>query len=135
MKDKILNVITKNKIIRSIFEITKEIISECMWFAAQNANYIMNALKISVPFFAMFATIRIDDFNLALLAVITYSTMIFYADAVMKKMDIYSDDIPVPSHRFTHDDGHNISCKQEEANEIVLYLCDLENYLQRKGKL
>lgn len=43
---------------------------------------------------------------------------------------------PIPLQRFTdRDENGFISIKEEEAQEAMLYLCDVEDYLKSKGWL
>ena len=44
--------------------------------------------------------------------------------------------LPVPRKRFTevYDDGE-VTVKQEDVQEMILYMADLEDYLQRTGRL
>lgn len=45
------------------------------------------------------------------------------------------DSIPVPKKRFTEtmEDGYSIN--QDEVNEVILYVGEVEDYLERKGLL
>lgn len=44
--------------------------------------------------------------------------------------------IPIPHKRFTQiDDNDEVSVKQDELQELILYIADLEDWLERKGLL
>jgi len=44
--------------------------------------------------------------------------------------------VPVPARRFTEViDDNDIVINQDDIQEIILYLNEVENYLERKGKL
>lgn len=44
--------------------------------------------------------------------------------------------IPLPKKRFTEvDDNEEVSIENDRVQELILYLADLEDYLERKGLL
>lgn len=43
--------------------------------------------------------------------------------------------IPIPTKRFTEIDDDEVTIDQNRLQEIILYLADLENWLERKGLL
>ena len=46
------------------------------------------------------------------------------------------DEFPVPYERFTNDDGDGeVTVPHSKVNEMILYLADVENFLERKGLL
>lgn len=42
-------------------------------------------------------------------------------------------EVPVYTRRFTSENDGEVTVKQEEVQEIILYLADVENYIERKG--
>lgn len=57
----------------------------------------------------------------------------YYIKAYANKIG-KGNDIPVPKNRFTNEseDGQ-VDVEYERVQELILYLNDLENYLERKG--
>ena len=48
----------------------------------------------------------------------------------------YGDDVPVPYERFTNDRGDGeVTVPNERVSEMILYMADVENYLERTGRL
>lgn len=82
--------------------------------------YIYLVYKIGVNVWILFLPILLS---------ICFSIILGYLDLHNKGRDI-----PKPTHRFTTDMGDGeITIKQEELPEIILYLYDVENWLDRNS--
>lgn len=46
-----------------------------------------------------------------------------------------SDNIPVPRKRYTVEKEGSVQVREDEVEEVILYMCDVEDYLERKGLL
>ena len=48
----------------------------------------------------------------------------------------HANSIPIPRKRFTQEEGYGeYSVEQARINEMILYVAEVENYLERKGLL
>ena len=61
-------------------------------------------------------------------------------NAYFKRLDIninrkYDNGFPLPSRKFTYDDGGTIDINTEDIPDALQYLNELEEYLYRKGKI
>lgn len=61
--------------------------------------------------------------------------ILFYIKRIMVNIGS-GDEVPVPRKRFTqmNTDGE-VTVRVDRTQELILYVCDVENYLERKGKL
>lgn len=66
---------------------------------------------------------------------IMFCAIIYYIRSYANKI-CKGNTIPVPEKRFTEvDDDGEVSIKNSRIQELILYLADLEDWLERKGLL
>ena len=70
-----------------------------------------------------------------LLPIITY-IIIYIIKGILKKTGNSKSTMPIPKHRFTVlIDDDEVVIKKGMLNELILYVYDLEEWLERKGKI
>ena len=70
-----------------------------------------------------------------LLPIITY-IIVYIIKGILKKTGNSKSTMPIPKHRFTVlIDDDEVVIKKGMLNELILYVYDLEEWLERKGKI
>lgn len=120
--------------------VTRDAFYDTKHFFVINARYAMKLLSLLSLLFAFFAGYSVVRdrpetivLNLAIALVIAF--MLSFAKSLVVKAG-YDDDTPVPSKRFTEvDDEGMVMVPNDRLQELLLYVSDVEDYLERKGKL
>lgn len=129
------------KTLKIIAEITYEALCSIVYFVKNNLMAFANILNIIVPYamyfigqYVMTGKIKLI-FGIELLIPLICGILIFYIKSTANKIG-KGTTIPVPSKRFTkvEDDGE-VSIENRRIQELILYVADLEDYLERKGML
>lgn len=129
------------KTLKIIAEITYEALCSIVYFVKNNLMAFANILNIIVPYamyfigqYVMTGKIKLI-FGIELLIPLICGILIFYIKSTANKIG-KGTTIPVPSKRFTkvEDDGE-VSIENRRIQELILYVADLEDYLERKGIL
>lgn len=69
------------------------------------------------------------------LLVLALQVVAIYAKKVMSKMGC-GDEVPVPAKRFTSVDPYGeVSVSVDRTQELILYVADVEDYLERTGRM
>lgn len=79
---------------------------------------------------------QLNPNDIWIIAFILLFQFIIYINKRIIKKQGKGNEVPVPRKRFTtiSEDGE-VSVETERTQELILYLGDLEDYLERKGKL
>lgn len=129
------------KTLKIIAEITYEALCSIAYFVKNNLMAFANILNIIVPYamyfigqYVMTGKIKLI-FGIELLIPLICGILIFYIKSTANKIG-KGTTIPIPSKRFTkvEDDGE-VSIENRRIQELILYVADLEDYLERKGML
>lgn len=129
------------KILRIIVEITHETIVSVGYFIKSNLRNFATILGVILPYVMYFIGQQsvIDRGKITvggeILVPIIFMTIIFYLKSTANKLG-KGTTIPVPEKRFTkvEDDGE-VTVENRRIQELILYLADLEDWLERKGLL
>lgn len=129
------------KIIRIIGEITFEAFYCFARFIESNLRNFAAILNVILPYVMYFIGqyVAIDRKCIAvggeLFVPILFTIFIYYLKSTANKLG-KGITIPVPEERFTQveDDGE-VSIENKRVQELILYLADLEDWLERKGLL
>lgn len=130
---------------RKFFRITIEIISDAIYgFLYFIENQLLNfsrLLYFMLPYLMLFIGEYVYRFRevyaigsevfIPIFIMITAYFIRTYANKIGK-----GTEVPTPEKRFTEisDDGE-VSVDRERLNELLLYVADVEDYLERKGLL
>lgn len=121
---------------RLIAEIAKDIGSEISYFVKSNLRNTANVLNFILPFF-MYAVGYVSDkfINWCLIFPLGVFILVYSLRSAANKLGT-GNMVPVPNKRFTEvsDDGE-VSVDQNRIQELILYVADLEDWMERKNIL
>lgn len=124
-------------------EIVEEAFCNVSYFVKNNLTSFANVLNFVLPYGMYFigqyvAGGKIElaiDKNFGLLIPLAVSILIYYLRSMANKFN-RGLNIPVPKKRFTQvDDDGEVSIENSRIQELILYLGDLEDWMERKGML
>ena len=129
------------KILRIILEITVEALCNVGYFVKSNLRNFAIILNTVLPYIMYFigqkAAINRNGIGIGteIFIPIVFVVFIFYLKSTANKLRKGST-IPLPDKRFTkvEDDGE-VTIENKRIQELILYLADLEDWLERKGML
>lgn len=129
------------KILKILVEITFEAFCSVGYFIKSNLRNFATILNIALPYVMYFIGqyVAIDRNEVAvggeLFIPIVFVVFIFYCKSTANKLG-KGTSIPLPEKRFTkvEDDGE-VTIENKRIQELILYLADLEDWLERKGLL
>lgn len=103
-------------------------------FVRSNLNNFANLLILIVPFLSLAAGMWPDfKFNASIVFPIAGVILICLLKALSSILG-RGYDIPVPLHRFTHiEPSGEVWMPQSRIQEMLLYVADLEDWLERNG--
>lgn len=129
------------KVLRIIVEITVDAICSVGYFIKSNLRNFATILNIALPYVMYFIGqyVATDRNDIAvggeIFIPILFIILIFYLKSTANKLG-KGITIPLPDKRFTkvEDDGE-VTIEHKRIQELILYLADLEDWLERKGLL
>lgn len=129
------------KIIRILIEITLDIFSAIAYWFTNNLRNFARLFTLLLPYL-MFFIGQAVCFERGKFAVggeifipIFAQILIYYIRSTANKLG-KGITIPVPEKRFTEvDEDGEVSIRNDRVQEVILYLADLEDWLERKGML
>lgn len=115
----------------------KEFISSLIYYVTDNTFAITCLIQALLPMVAMLVGFKLTNENIV--AGVAILVVVQFVVSYIKKFMVHAgkgDEVPVPRKRFTIVDKYGeVSVQVDRSQELILYVCDLENYLERKGKL
>ena len=128
-------------VLELIVEITNETIANIGYFLKSNLRNSVEIAEAALPFITYFLgqAVAIDRGYIAIggeiVIPIAFLVLGFYAKSIANKLG-KGMTIPLPDKRFTNvDDDGEVSIENKRIQELILYLADLEDWLERKGLL
>ena len=129
------------KALKIIAELTCEALCSIVYFVKNNLMAFANILNIIVPYamyfigqYALTGKIKLI-FGVELFIPLICGILIFYMKSTANKIG-KGTIVPVPNKRFTQiDDYGEVSVENRRIQELILYMADLEDYLERRGML
>lgn len=127
-----------------LFNLVKEVIRDMLYdikhFFVINARYALKFLSLFSLLFAFFAGYNIvRDQPVTIILNLSVALLIALLLSFVKSLVVkagYDDDTPVPPIRFTEvDEDGMVMVPNDRLQELLLYVSDVEDYLERKGKL
>jgi len=120
----------------SIFlEVTYDAFRNIGNFITNNMLNFANILNLLLPFAMYFVGKQEMSIDIWILFPIIPMILVYYAKNIANKIG-KGITVPIPEKRFTEigDEGE-VSVENERLQEMLLYMADLEDWLQRKGLL
>lgn len=122
-------------------EITHDALCCCTYFIKNNLLTFANILNLIIPyvmyFVGQYAAINRNDITVGweLFIPLVFVVIIYYLKSTANKIGKGST-IPVHEQRFTRvDDDGEVSVEYDRIQELILYVADLEDWMERKGML
>lgn len=123
-----------NKVSFAISLTLQEMLKGLKYAITEELDKIATIIQIVIPVVILKAT---DNIFVMLALSILFTIFARYVKEVGYKLNNVTDrGFPIPVHRFTKRDEQGfIDIQDEDVEEALLYLCDVEDYLKRKGML
>lgn len=129
------------KFFKVLNEATVDALVSVVMFFVNNLVNFANILNTILPylmyFIGMYVMYKRERFvaDLELLIPILFMITIYYLKSAANKLG-KGITVPIPERRFTEvDEDGEVSIEQSRVQELILYVADLEDWLQRKGIL
>lgn len=131
-----------NKLFNIVYDATVEAIATIIMFITDNLMNIVRILNLILPYFMYVigkATLEVrGDYTVGGEIFIPIMVVIinYYLKSTANKLG-KGITVPVPTKRFTEVDDENgeVSVENDRLHELLLYVADLEDWLERKGIL
>lgn len=127
------------RFIRFIGEITFDAFNNIIYFIQNNLILFANILNMILPYLMYFLgqALVVERNEVAVGGEIFIPTlfiiMIYYLKSSANKLG-KGITIPIPDKRFTEvDDDGEVSVEHKRIQELLLYVADLEDWMERKG--
>lgn len=123
-----------------LVEITIDAFRSIMIFFEDNLMKFVNILNVLFPYAMLFYGQYIGDtrgisVGWEILIPLVFAIIVYYLKSVANKIG-KGITIPLPSKRFTEvDDDGEVSIENKRIQELLLYMADLEDWLEKKGLL
>lgn len=130
------------RFIQIVFEILIDVVRAVSQFVTSNLRNFANILSALLPYVMYLVGQQICSQNggqikvgFELLIPLGFCAVIYFLRSVANKIG-KGITVPVPSKRFTEiDEDGEVSVRNSRVQELILYLADLEDWLERKGLL
>lgn len=129
------------KLLAIIGEITLEIFYSITYFIKSNLVTFANILNWILPYLmyliGQYIALDREEFAIGseVFVPIVFMVLIFYLKSTANKIG-KGTTVPIPDKRFTEvDDYGEVSIENNRIQELILYVADLEDWLERKGML
>lgn len=121
------------KILKKVF---KELFAEAKFFVKRNIKFWVSMAFVLNPTIMMFlCEYEVVSFDFSVTMMLTIHAVLCLLKKGIEVCGL-DNDIPVPNERFTEisEDGE-VSVNYERLQEMLIYMADLEDYLEMKGLL
>lgn len=129
------------KFLSIILEVTMDAFRNFTYFIKSNLITFANILNLIVPYLMYFIGqyVANDRNEIAIgsevFVPLAFIVLIYYLKSTANKIG-KGITIPIPEKRFTHvDEDGEVSIEHKRLQELILYVADLEDWMQRKGML
>lgn len=129
------------KFIRICLIIMIDLFNSVRYFIVNNLRNFVTLLNIILPYLMLYIGQYVykvrDRYAVGgeVFIPLIIGFLIYFVRAYANKIGKGSD-IPVPSKRFTsEDDFGEVSISNNRVQELILYMSDLEDWMERKGML
>lgn len=129
------------KLFRILIEVTADALFHFVYFVKHNLMNFANILNLLIPYVMYFVGQKVM-FDRGAITVggeiflpMVFVVVIYYLRSAANKIG-KGITIPIPDKRFTQvDDDGEVSVAHKRIQEMLLYVADLEDWLERKGLL
>lgn len=124
---------------KNIFKVLLEIIMDTIYgvgyFLKSNLRTFANLINIGCPYLMYIFGFKSEVLGWEVFVPIIAMFIIYFLRSLANKLGS-GDSVPVPTKRFTivQEDGE-VNIENSRIQELILYMADLEDYLERKGFL
>lgn len=108
----------------------RKIANKARFFSKHLSRPVSKVLFVTAPFVSVYSSR--NGLKAAMVTAGILITMAIATEIIARVSRSY-DDIPVPAKRFTRETPSSVTVDEQDAEEMILYLNDIENYLERKG--
>lgn len=130
-----------NSFVRALAEITVGIINTFKYSFLCNLNSMAWTLELCVPYgmYIIGQNVALSRGHVGFGGELLIPVVVFVVTYYMREYANRKNKgarIPVPDTRFTTvDDDGEVSIRNDRVQELILYLADLEDWMERKGML
>lgn len=128
-----------SKFFQIIFEITRDVCNEITYFIKNNLLNFAAFLNLVLPYLMYYIGQYVvkergaTTFGGELFIPIIFVVITYYLRSMANKLR-KGIKIPLPEKRFTEiDEDGEVSIEHSRLQELILYIADLEDWLERKG--
>jgi hypothetical protein len=130
------------RILKVVADVTKSMFSDITYFLTFNARYLAVLIEVACPFGMLFLGQHLalergyvgvgGEIAIPIIVVL----VVYYMKEISNRFN-KGTRIPIPHKRFTEVDieSGEVNVRQDRLQELILYLADLEDWLERKGWL
>lgn len=129
------------KILRILIEITIDALYSVLYFIENNLNNFATILNTILPYLMWFigqeVALNRGNFSAGgeIFVPLLFMVVIYYLRNSANKLG-KGITIPLPENRFTQvDDDGEVSIENRRIQELLLYVANLEDWLEKKGML
>lgn len=130
-----------NKILKAIIDVTVDAFHSFAYFIKINLINFANVISATFPlvayFIGQYVSLSRNEINVGgeLFLILAVPVVVFFIKGIANKLGA-GYDVPVPEERFTkvNDDGE-VTMEQRRIQELLLYMADLEDWMEKRGLL
>lgn len=121
-----------------ILEVIKEAWFNIKYTIEKNLYALGKVLELSTPYIMWYLVIQLykERGYFAIGGELFIPVLLFFVCGIIKKASNKKGkgyDVPVYSKRFTKEDGYEVTISEDDLQEVILYLNDVENYIEKRG--
>lgn len=123
------------KMLKAFIEIILDTIYGIGYFIKKNLRSFANILNLGCPYLMYLYGFNSNEVGYEVFIPVIVMFVVYFLRSLANKLGT-GDMVPIPVKRFTkeEEDGE-ITVENSRIQELILYLADLEDYLERKGYL
>lgn len=126
---------------KSVFKsVIKEMFNICKFVLSNSIYPISKILTLSLPYIMLFLGVRLYKqrgyFSIGgeILIPIMIYLIAWFLKSFSNKLG-KGENPPIPNERFTSEEDGEVSCEYSRLQELLLFVNDYENWLERKGMM
>ena len=124
------------KVVKHLYEITRSAWRDVKYFIKFNLRYFVAWLNMLLPYGMYYIGKSQTDEGIAVLWIPVIVTVVLHYAREYANRNNVGNVLPIPNQRFTQvDDDGEVTVEHCRVQELLLYMADLEDWLQRKGML
>ncbi len=129
------------KLLRLVLQITSELLYDMYYWLKLNLGNIARIVTMLFPFLTYWLGYKDKTYNLpmfdiqAILGIVSIYTIVYYLYKAHNKVN-KGTTMPIPKKRFTEKSEYGeVSIENDRIEELILYLGELEDWMERKRYL